>query len=102
MHVQHVLKKLLKKLAEDDPKNEPSALLCEETTHGLTKSLDEKKPKDLLHNVSASIACHSLLGAKEILLIEMKDAKIEEGVICVNRPCATKRRNKGFRFKIPL
>ena len=90
----------MKKITEDHIAVKPDIFVIEEMDHGMSTLFDDNKPKDLMFKVGIAIMCYGVLRKKEILCIQIKDVTINV-IINVEFPCSTKRRRKGFRFKIP-
>lgn len=47
------------------------------------------------------MAHFSVLRRMEILILQIKDVAVQEGVVSVEFPCETKFRVKGFRLELP-
>ena len=66
---------------------------------GLTALLNEDDDKDMLLKVGIAIVCFGVISRLEMPQTQIKDVTIND-LVSTERPRATKRRNKGLRFKI--
>ena len=82
-----------KRITQDHATSKLNVLLCSEIKSGLMTLFDKEKAKDSFLKVGAIIVHFGSLRRVEVLLIEAKDAKIEESVN-VEFPCETKDRAK--------
>jgi len=95
-----LLRKCIKRITQDHLASKPDIFLFSEIKLGLTTLFDEDNDKDLLQKVGISIMYFGVLRRMEILLIQIKDVTVKD-LVNVEFPYKTKRRVKGFRFKLP-
>ena len=67
----------IKRITQDHIASIPDIFLYSKIKYGLQTLFNEDKDKDLLQKVGISIMCYGVLRQMEILLIEIKDAKVE-------------------------
>ena len=94
-----MLRLCAKSAPQDHVASKPVTLLCSETKLDLTALLDEEDDEDLLCKTGIIIVHFGVLRRLEILQTQIKDVAISD-LISVECPRLTKRRKKGFRFKL--
>ena len=96
-----ILRKCIERIAEDYVARKPDVFAFEETKEALIDKFDEEDNEELLCKVRISVIHFGLLRQSEILDTQMKDAEIEKEFGRINFSHETKRRKKGFMFKVP-
>ena len=95
-----MLRLCVKRVTQDHATSKPDTLLCSETKLGLTMLFNEEDDKDLLFKTGIVIVHFGVLRRLEMLQVWIKDVAVND-LANIEHPHVTKRRKKGFRFKLP-